>query len=193
MISQLGEPNSIPVAAPGTGVQDRFSAADARPGRPAQGRQQDRFSATDARPGRPAQGRQLDRFSAADARPGRPAQGRSKTDSARPMPGWGRQGYERKTDSARRARIGPDHTGLVVCVGSCRLYPDARTRLPATPAHFIGCFFCAPCSKAEPRPCMAFSGVSSQRPALRFPARERRLRGHLRAFPGPSRQARFFR
>jgi len=40
---------------------------------------------------------------------------------------------------------------------------------------------------------MAFSGFSSQGLVLRFPAREGRLRGPLRAFPGPSRQVRFFR
>ncbi len=140
-----------PAGAPGPGAQqDRFSAAHARPGhRP-------RASKTDsARPrprlGAPGPGAQ-DTFSVADARAG------------------GRQAQERKTDSARRARIGPDHTRLAVCVGSCRLYPDVRTRLPATPAHFIGCFFCTPCGTAQPRPCMAFSGVPWHWLALRSPA-----------------------
>lgn len=156
MISQLG--NRLD---PGCGARHRGARQIQRGRRPAGAAgpraQQDRFSAADARPGRPAQGQQ-DRFSATEAQ-------------------RGRQGQQRKTDSARRARIGPDHTRLAVCVGSCRLYPGARTRLPATPAHFIGCFFCTPCGTAQPRPCMAFSGVSSHLPALRFPARNGRLGG----------------
>lgn len=151
MISQLG--NRLD---PGCGARHRGARQIQRGRRPAGAAgpraQQDRFSAADARPGRPAQGQQ-DRFSATEAQ-------------------RGRQGQQRKTDSARRARIGPDHTRLAVCVGSCRLYPGARTRLPATPAHFIGCFFCTPCGTAQPRPCMAFSGVLSHRLALRFPARK---------------------
>ncbi len=181
---------------PGRGARPRGAsktdAARPMPGRGARPRGASKTDSARPMPGRGARPRGASKTDSARPMPGRGArprgaarqiqrgrcpagasgQARSKTDSARPMPGWGRLGYERKTDSARRARIGPDHTGLVVCVGSCRLYPDARTRLPATPAHFIGCFFCAACREAQARPCMAFSGGCSHRTALRFPARK---------------------
>lgn len=40
-----------------------------------------------------------------------------------------------------------------------RAYPGVRTRLPATPAHFIGCFFCITCTKARNRPSKAMDDV----------------------------------
>lgn len=118
--------------------------------------------------------------------PPRPPQG-CKTDSARPRPGGAARQRGCKTDSAwsrtggalshgaqdRFSATGEDrshHTQAAVRVRFCRLHPDVRTRLPATPAHFIGCFFCTVCSKAQPRPCMAFSGLRWHRLALRFPA-----------------------
>jgi len=95
-----------------------------------------------------------DRFSAAEARRGREVEG-GKTDSARL---W-------QAVSRVESLIGTGHAPF------CPLPPSVRTRLPATPAHFIGCFFCTACSKAQPRPCMALSGLRWHLLALRFPAR----------------------
>lgn len=51
-----------------------------------------------------------------------------------------------------------------------RAYPGVRTRLPATPAHFIGCFFCTTCTKAMNRHSKAMDEVEGASNYLRNPA-----------------------
>lgn len=49
-------------------------------------------------------------------------------------------------------------------------YPGVRTRLPATPAHFIGCFFCTTCTQARNRPSKAVGDTERSCQYLRIPA-----------------------
>ncbi len=49
-------------------------------------------------------------------------------------------------------------------------YPGVRTRLPATPAHFIGCFFCTACTRLRNRPSKAMRSADGASKNLRIPA-----------------------